>query len=86
LFTKKVVVKNETGLHARPASQFVQIASKYKSDITLKVNDKIVNPKSIISLLSVGITYNSEVIVSAEGEDAKQAVDALVKFIENLKE
>jgi len=86
LHKKDVVVKNDNGLHARPASQFVQIASKFKSDINLQVGEKSIKAKSILAVLSGGIRFNSKITISAIGEDEVQAVEELIKFIENCEE
>lgn len=82
MYKKNVVVKKENGLHARPASQFVQNAAKFKSEINLQLGDKILNGKSIFDLMSAGIRYGSEVTISANGEDEKEAVEELAKLIE----
>ena len=65
---KVFVVKNETGLHARPASQFVQKAAKFKSVIKLKKDGKEANAKSIISVLSLGASKGSEITISCAGD------------------
>lgn len=80
------VIKNETGLHARPASLFVQKAAKYKSVIKIKKDGKEANAKSIISVLSLGAGKGSEIIISADGEDEQEAVDGLVELLDNLEE
>ena len=86
MYKKDVTIQNKNGLHARPASLFVQKASKFKADINLSIDDKTINAKSILSILSAGIRYNSKIIILAVGEDEKQAVDELVEFIETLNE
>lgn len=79
---KLVKVKNKTGLHARPASQFVQKAGKFNSNINIVYEEREINAKSIMGLLSLGISQNKEILIKAEGEDAEQAVDSLSEFIE----
>lgn len=79
---KRVKVKNETGLHARPASQFVQKAGKFESNINIVYEEREINAKSIMGLLSLGISQNKEILIKAEGEDAETAVDSLSEFIE----
>ncbi|WP_432667087.1 HPr family phosphocarrier protein [Wukongibacter baidiensis] len=86
MYKKDVVVKNENGLHARPASQFVQIASRFKSNINLEIGEKSINAKSILAVLSGGIRFNSKITISALGDDEVQAVEELIKFIENCEE
>lgn len=84
MFEKTVTIKNKTGLHARPASQFVQTASKFKSDIKLMKDEKSVDAKSIIEVLSMGIGKGSTITITAEGEDEKDAVETLVGLIEKF--
>jgi phosphocarrier protein HPr len=79
---KETIIKNETGLHARPASLFVKKASEYKSDIKVFANDKEVNAKSIMSIMSLGATKGTKVIIRAKGEDEEKAVDELIEYIE----
>ncbi len=76
-----VTVSNQTGLHARPASLFVQKAARFKSDIDVLLNEKRINAKSIMGILSAGIGQGVEIIIEAEGEDAEDAVDALVALV-----
>lgn len=82
----KLVIKNETGLHARPAAMVVSEAGKYKSTLTIKKGEREVNIKSILGLLSLGASKGDEITVKADGEDENQAVEAIVKMIEDLKE
>jgi phosphocarrier protein HPr len=83
---KQFVVKNETGLHARPASMFVQKAAKFKSIIKLQKEGKEANAKSIISVLSLGASKGSKVTISCTGADEKEALDALIELLDNLEE
>lgn len=80
---KTVKITNETGLHARPASQLVNKAGKFKSKIEIAAGDKEVNAKSIMGIMSLGIAKGDEITLKAEGNDADSAVEALVKFIED---
>ncbi len=82
----KFVIQNETGLHARPASLFVQKAAKYKSTIKVRKDAKEANAKSIISVLSLGAGKGSEVTIIAEGDDADDAVSSLVELLDGLEE
>lgn len=79
---KLVKVKNKTGLHARPASQFVQKAGKFDSKIEIVFEEKEVNAKSIMGVMSLGVGKGNEITVRAEGEDAEEAVKELIEFIE----
>ncbi|HEX7056332.1 MAG TPA: HPr family phosphocarrier protein [Bacilli bacterium] len=78
---RPVVVKLKTGLHARPAALFVQEANKYSSEIFVEKEDKKVNAKSIMGIMSLAISANTEVAISAEGSDEEQAVTALVNLV-----
>ena len=80
-----IVVKNKTGLHARPAAEFVKEAAKFKSAVSIEFKDKKINAKSIVHLLSAGIAAGSSIVLSAEGEDEQQAVETLSEVIEKLE-
>ena len=74
---------NEEGLHARPAAIFVRIASKFTSDIWLEAHGTKVDGKSIIGIMSLGAFHGEEIIISAKGIDAKEAILALKELIDN---
>ena len=80
---KKVMITNKTGLHARPAAQFVQKAGKFDSKIEIVFEEKEVNAKSIMGIMSLGISQGTEITIRSEGEDAEEAVQTLIDFIEN---
>jgi len=80
---QKVIVKNKTGLHARPAALFVQAANKFKSEIFIEKQGKKVNAKSIMGVMSLAISQGTEITISAQGEDEKEAVSNLVDLIES---
>jgi len=86
LYTRNVLIQNRTGLHLRPASEFVAHATEFKSDITIRgVNDTedcAVDAKSIILLLTIGLGQGDEAVITATGEDETKAVDSLVALIE----
>ena len=84
MYAKKTVVTNRTGLHARPAAEFVATAGKFKSRITLKRldNNKEANVKSIVFVLSLGLAQGTQVEIAAIGEDEVEAVDTLVNLLE----
>jgi len=77
-----ITIKNELGLHARPAALLVQRANKYSSDIFLKKEDVEVNGKSIMSVMMLAVESGTELQIRAVGEDEKEAVDDLVELIE----
>lgn len=82
MVSKKVTVLNKSGLHARPASQFVEAANEFKSDIYLHKENATVSAKSIMGVMVLGISKGSEIVIQAEGPDEREAVDTLIKLIE----
>jgi catabolite repression HPr-like protein len=78
---KKVIVQLPTGLHARPAALFVQEAGKFSADIFIAKEDKQVNGKSIIGIMSLAITTGNEITLIAAGADEKEALQALEKMV-----
>ena len=80
---KEVSVQNKTGLHARPASEFVKKASLFKSSIFIEFEQRTINAKSIVGILSAGIGFGSKLILTAEGEDEAEAIKVLSQLIEN---
>ena len=77
MFVKDVVIQNQVGLHARPATFFIQKANEFKSLITIAKDERKVNAKSLLGVLSLGITKGTSVIISADGPDEQEAIDAL---------
>jgi len=78
---KEVTVLNATGLHARPASMFVQTAGKFKAKIFVIKEGNSINAKSIMGIMAGGISQGTTIQIKAEGEDEADAVDALVQLI-----
>ncbi|WP_172187293.1 phosphocarrier protein HPr [Lentilactobacillus kribbianus] len=72
----------ETGIHARPATLLVQTASKFNADITLEYQDKSVNLKSIMGVMSLGVGQNAEVTITADGSDEKEAIEAIAETMQ----
>lgn len=83
---KQVTIQNKTGLHARPAAEFVKAAGKFASEITLIKEGNEANAKSIMSVMSLGAGQGSQIIIRADGPDASQAVDALIALVESFSE
>lgn len=69
----------ETGIHARPATLLVQTASKFSSDINLEYKGKSVNLKSIMGVMSLGVGQGADVVISAEGADEADAINAIAE-------
>lgn len=80
---KDVVVRNEVGLHARPATFFIQKANEFKSAIWVEKEERRVNAKSLLGVLSLGIVGGTAIRVIADGSDETAAVDELVKLVES---
>ena len=83
MVTKEVVINNQVGLHARPATFFIQKANEFRSTIMVEKENRKVNAKSLLGVLSLGITKGSTITISAEGPDETEAVNALCELIES---
>lgn len=83
MYEKTIIVKNKTGLHARPAAMFVQTANKFKSEIFVEKEGKKVNAKSIMGVMSLAVSQGTTITILAQGEDEKDAVEALVELVES---
>lgn len=81
MFSKEVLVSNQVGLHARPATFFIQKANEFKSSIWVEKDERRVNAKSLLGVLSLGITRGVNINIVADGADEEQAVMALVDLI-----
>ncbi len=81
MFSKEVLVSNQVGLHARPATFFIQKANEFKSSIWVEKDERRVNAKSLLGVLSLGITRGVNINIIADGADEEQAVLALVELI-----
>ena len=79
--TCEIMITNSSGLHARPATFFIQKANFYKSTILIETDDRKVNAKSLLGVLSLGIAKGMTVTLSAEGVDEDAAIDGLVSLI-----
>ena len=82
MYTKDVEVKNQVGLHARPATFFIQKSNEFKSSIWVEKEDRRVNAKSLLGVLSLGIMGGTTIRILAGGPDEETAVDELVKLVE----
>jgi len=85
MIEKNIVLKNETGFHARPASVFVKCATGFKSEIFLIKDNAEHNGKSIMGLLSMGAGMGTELVLRVEGEDEEQAVEQLLKVLDEMQ-
>lgn len=81
MYMKEAVVNNQVGLHARPATFFIQKANEFKSSIWVEKADRRVNAKSLLGVLSLGIIKGTSIQIIAGGPDEEEAVEALVSLI-----
>ena len=78
---QKVVISNKTGIHARPASVFVQTAAKFKSKVKVSAKGKTVDAKSILMIMSMGLVKGTEITIVADGPDEADAAKALKDLV-----
>lgn len=83
MITKNMKIEIRSGLEARPVAVFVQVASQYESSIYVEHNNKRVNAKSIMGMMTLGLPAGEEVTISAEGADEEEAVKGIEKFLGN---
>ena len=83
MYSQEAVVNNQVGLHARPATFFIQKANEFRSTMMVEKAERKVNAKSLLGVLSLGITKGSSIVISAEGPDEEEAVNALCTLIES---
>ena len=79
--SKEVVISNQVGLHARPATFFIQKANEYKCSIWVAQDERRVNAKSLLGVLSLGIVKGTPITIIADGSDEEEAVAALTALI-----
>lgn len=80
---KAAVVNNQVGLYARPATFFIQKANEFQSSIWMEKDERRVNAKSLLGVLSLGVVQGTRVDIIAEGADEGSAVDALVELLDS---
>ena len=83
MISKEIVVQNQVGLHARPATFFIQKANEFTSGIWIAKDDRKVNAKSLLGVLSLGVTRGTSITVIAEGSDEEAAVNELAALVES---
>lgn len=81
MITKKIQIQLQNGLEARPVAVLVQVASQYNSSIYVECDDRKVNAKSIMGMMTLGLTAGEEVVISANGDDEQTAMDDIVKYL-----
>ena len=83
MYMKEVVVQNQVGLHARPATFFIQKANEFKSGIWVEKDERRVNAKSLLGVLSLGIMGGTDIRIIADGSDEEEAVEGLVALVKS---
>ena len=83
MIKKPITIQIATGLEARPVAVLVQTASQFDSDIYFEIDNKRVNAKSIMGMMTLGINAGEEVIVSADGKDEQDAIASIEKYLSN---
>ncbi|MBQ9097595.1 MAG: HPr family phosphocarrier protein [Clostridia bacterium] len=83
MYSRDVTVNNQVGLHARPATFFIQKANTFESSVWVEKEERKVNAKSLLGVLSLGIVQGTSITVLANGPDEKEAVDGLIELIES---
>ncbi len=83
MITKKLSILNKLGIHARPAAQFVRVASRFESDVTVEKDDESVDGKSIMGLMMLAVGWGAEITVTAEGPDEAETIKALEELIQS---
>ena len=83
MYSQVITIENEVGLHARPATFFIQKANEFKSGIWVEKDERRVNAKSLLGVLSLGIVKGTTITIMADGADEKEAVAALCELVAN---
>lgn len=79
----KIILQNETGLHARPAGELAKLASTFRCNVNLTANGKTVNAKSILAIMSLGIKARTEIEIECNGENEEEAMNKIVEAFNN---
>ncbi len=83
MYVKDVMVQNQVGLHARPATFFIQKANEFKSSIWIEKEERRVNAKSLLGILSLGIVGGTSIRIIADGADEQEAVTGLIELVDS---
>lgn len=86
MFTQDYVVKNPTGLHARPASQLAQLCKSLPADIKIIHEKGAINPKGVLAILTAGIKKGTKITIQVEGEKEEECGEKIITFLDNLTE
>ena len=83
MVTQDIILRNEEGLHARPATEIVKNSSKYNCSIKLEINGKEYNAKSVLNIMSAGIKNNTQIKIICDGEDEENALTQILETFKN---
>ena len=83
MISKEVLINNQVGLHARPATFFIQKANEFKSSIWVEKDERRVNAKSLLGVISLGIVKGTTITLIADGSDQEEAIETLSKLIDS---
>ena len=83
MVSKEIVIQNQVGLHARPATFFIQKANEFTSSIWISREERKVNAKSLLGVLSLGVTRGTAITLTAEGADEEAAINELATLVES---
>lgn len=86
MYSQTVQVTNSVGLHARPATFFIQKANEFKCSIWVEIGSRRINAKSLLGILSLGIIKGTDITILADGADEEAAVTALVEMVKKLED
>jgi phosphocarrier protein len=86
MYSQTVQVTNSVGLHARPATFFIQKANEYKCSIWVEIGTRRINAKSLLGILSLGIIKGTDITIIADGADEEAAVTALIDLVKKLED
>lgn len=81
MITKTLTIQNKLGIHARPAAQFVRVAGRFQSDVTVEKDDESVDGKSIMGLMMLAVGWGADITVTADGPDEAETMAALEELI-----
>ena len=84
MISQEITLKNEEGLHARPATEIAQNANQYTCDIKFAVQGKEYNAKSVLNIMSAGIKNNTQIKIICDGIDEEKALSKMIEIFENL--
>lgn len=86
MLSKNVIIANEKGLHARPATTFIQTANSFRSSLWVEIGDRRANAKSLLGILSLGVSKGDEVTLIADGVDEEAALNSLAETILKMED